>query len=188
VSTDISTNEEVSLWECLHDGPLESVTSDMLARSMTILVDVPYVWKFHQMPSETRFRLVLEGVRVIEAFQFAAWPGELVKPEGVSWEESERLRHEHYKKGRLESIDWQILAQKLEHPEEYEISNATITESNTGTVILMLQLTDYSRDFPEIRVTAEKLRTFLNADHELTLEEFLALGEAYWKAFSERRI
>ncbi len=48
--------------------------------------------------------------------------------------------------------------------------------------MLMLQLTDYSSEYPEIRMTAEKLHTFINADRELTLEEFLALGEAYWKA------
>lgn len=125
---------------------------------------------------------------MIEAFRFAAWPGELVIAEGLSWDESQKLRHEHYEKGRLESIDWQILAHKLEHPEEFEISNATITESDTGTVMLMLQLTDYSSEYPEIRMTAEKLHTFINADRELTLEEFLALGEAYWKAFAERRI
>jgi hypothetical protein len=160
----------------------------MLARTVTILVDVPYIWKFHQMPSESRFHLVMEGVRMIEAFQFAAWPGELVIPEGLSWEESQKLRHEHYKKGRLESIDWQILAQKLEHTEQYEISNAELTDSNAGTVMLKLQLTDYSEDFPEIRITAEKFRTFINAECELTLEEFLALGEAYWKAFAERLI
>lgn len=125
---------------------------------------------------------------MIEAFQFASWPGELVIAEGLSWDESQKLRHEHYKKGRLESIDWQILAKKLEHTEQYEISHATTTESDTGTVMLKLELTDYSEDFPEIRITAEKLRTFINAECELTLKEFLSLGEAYWKAFSERRI
>jgi hypothetical protein len=160
----------------------------MLARTVTILVDVPYVWEFHQMPSESRFHLVLEGVRMIEAFRFAAWPGELVIAEGLSWDESQKLRHEHYEKGRLESIDWQVLAQELEHTEQYEISHATTTDSDTGTVILKLQLADFSENFfPEIRITAEKLRTFINAECELTLEEFLALGEAYWIAFAERR-
>ncbi len=51
----------------------------MLARTVTILVDVPYVWEFHQMPSESRFHLVLEGSpNGIEAFRFAA----------VAWENS----------------------------------------------------------------------------------------------------
>jgi hypothetical protein len=76
---------------------------------------------------------------------------------------------------------------KTWNTEQYEISHATTTDSDTGTV-LKLELTDYSEDFPEIRITAEKLRIFINSECELTLKEFLAFGEAYWKAFSEGRI
>jgi hypothetical protein len=188
MSKDISSNSEVSLWKGLHDGSLLSLTSDMLARSVTILIDVPYIREFHQMPNETRFRFVLEGVYLIEAFRFAAWPGEFTLPEGLSWEESEKLRSDFYKKGRLESIDWQTLALKLERTEQYEISNSTLTESTRGTLILQLELLDDAReDVPEIRIAAEMLHIFLDSGRELPLGEFKELGEAYWKAFAERR-
>jgi hypothetical protein len=187
MSIEVCTNEEVSLWDCLHDGGLESLTSDTLARSVTIRVDVPYIWDFHSMPSESRFRLVLEGVRLVEALQFASWPGEFIIPEGISWDESEKLRREYFSKGRLESIDWQTVAVKLEHTEEHEISNATLNASTTDSVTLQLDLMDDTHEeYPELRIAAEKLRIFINEDRELSLEEFLALGEAYWTAFAER--
>src|SRR5450432_1932900 len=61
MSTVSISDEEVSLWDCLHDGRLESLVSDTLARSVNIAVDVPYLWSFHSLPSSTRFHLILQG-------------------------------------------------------------------------------------------------------------------------------
>jgi hypothetical protein len=187
MSTDIRFEHEVSLWECLHDGDLQSLTSDLLARFVTILIDVPYIREFHQLPSETRFRLVLSGVREVQAFQFAPWPGEFALPEGLSWEESQKLRSDNYKKGRLESIDWNILAPKLERTNQYEISNASVMKSIAGSIILQLDLRDDAREYPEIRIGAEKLTILTDPEREIPLEEFLSLGEAYWNAFAKQR-
>ena len=184
---DINSSQEVSLWDCLHDGSFESLISDPLARTVTIVVDVPYIWEFHGLPNETRFRFVLEGVRLVEALEFAAWPGEFIIPTGLSWDESERLRRANFSKGRLESTDWQTLAVKLEYTEGYEISDSTLSAHTSGIITLQLDLMDYSNEeYPELRITAERLRIFINEERELSLEEFLALGEAYWKDFAER--
>ena len=59
----LNITEEESLWVSLHDGILESLTSDRLARSVVLVIDVPYIWEFHAKPDTTRFHVLLEGVR-----------------------------------------------------------------------------------------------------------------------------
>ena len=105
MATSTRTDEILSLWNCLHDGSLESLTSDTLARSIVLVVDVPYIWSFHSLPDTSRFHLVLQGVRAAEALKFVSWPGDLVMPEGLSWKESEEIRKGFFDKGRLESIE-----------------------------------------------------------------------------------
>ena len=182
------SSAEVSLWDCLHDGSLQSLTSDKLARSVTVVIDVPYLWSFHSLPQETKFRLVLDGVREVEILQFKPWPGDFVIPEGLPWPESQKLRQDNYLKGRLESGDWQTLAAKLENTERYEISNAAVTVRDGGTALLTFQLMDDDgTDFPEVRITAKRLRFFLGEGQELSLQDFLRFGEAYWQAFAQRQ-
>jgi len=178
----------VSLWDCLHDGALESVTSDTLARSIRVVVDVPYLWSFHSLPGTTRFSLVLQDVEIVQALKFASWPGKLVIPEGASWADSEEIRRRFFEKGRLESVDWQTLETKLIHTDEYEIAQASVTDPDGGKATLELQLANSDQtDYPTIRVTAGQIQFFLGLERGLSLPEFLALGGAYWQAFAQRR-
>ena len=124
----------------------------------------------------------------MEALRFVAWPGGLVIPESSSWQDSEAVRRSFYEKGRLESAEWQDVAARLVKTDEYEISQATITAREPSVATLSLQLLNDDRsDYPEIRITAERVRFFLGSDRELTLPEFLDLGQAYWRAFAEHR-
>jgi hypothetical protein len=180
------SDEEVSLWECLHDGSLESLSSDALDRSMILVVDVPYLWSFHSLPDTARFRLVLEGVSEVEALRFVPWPGDLVIPEGSSWKDSEAIRAAYFEKGRLESIEWPDVAGRLLKTDEYEISQATLAFRGIDSMLTLHLLNDDRSDFPEIRITAGRVRFFLGSERELSRQEFLELGEAYWRAFAER--
>lgn len=183
-----SSDEVVGLWNCLHDGSLKSLSSDSLDRSIELLIDVPYLWSFHSLPAHTRFRLRLQAVSAVEALRFVAWPCDPVIPEGSSWEDSEAIRKSFYAKGRLESEEWQAVAGRLVKTEEYEISHATIATREPNIAILTLQLlNDDLSDYPEIRITAERIHFFLGPDQELSLPEFLDFGESYWRAFAERR-
>ncbi len=88
----------------------------------------------------------------------------------------------------MESAEWQDVAGRLVKTDEYEISQATITIREPNATMLKLQLLNDDRsDYPEIRITAERMRFFLGSERELSLPEFLGLGETYWQAFAERR-
>ena len=178
------TNDDVSLWTCLHDGSLESIASDPMARSLTFVFDVPYIWEFHKHPESSRFHLALGNVSKAVALDHSPWPRELKIPEGLSWEESQKLRWDHYAKGRSQSIDWLTTAKKLSTSNDYDISNATYLEEN-NQVILKLEITDHEDEYSTLEITAETLATSLNGTRELSREEFLSLGNAYWDAFGK---
>jgi len=127
-------------------------------------------------------------VSEVVAFNYAPWPADLCIPEGTSWEDSVKLREEFYAKGRLESADWNTVTAKLQDSGKYEISHAFISIRVAGSQTLNFQVLHEDRtDWFELRVTAASTRFLIAPDRELSLEQFLVLGEAYWRAFSERR-
>jgi hypothetical protein len=178
--------EEQSLWECLHDGALDSLTLNALARTATVIVDVPYLWSFHSLSPDTRFRLVLTGVSSVAAMDFHAWPGEHLIPAGIPWKESEELRRQYFAKGSYHSLDWQSVAPHLERPGEFEITNARVTDLGNEGVNLNLDLMgDETGLYPQIVIKAEALEFFLSDDNELSQADFLELGHSYWEDWAK---
>ena len=113
----------------------------------------------------------------MEALRFVAWPGDLVIPEGSSWEDSEAIRAKYFEKGRMESVEWQDVASRLLETDEYEIGQATIALRGHNATILTLELLKEDRsDSPTIRITAERMRFFLGSERELSRDEFLSLA------------
>src|SRR5271154_6520136 len=103
-----------SLWECLHDGSIESIKSAPHARMLTIVVDSSFHWEFQRLPAETRFRIVGENVRVTEVFGFEPWPGATESVHGTPWDEAREQRRRNYEKGRLVSADWNAFIAHVE--------------------------------------------------------------------------
>ncbi len=183
-----NNSNETSLWECLHDGDLESVSSDLLARTLTFLIDVPFHWEFHRLPPTSRFRLVLEGVRILEALRFEPWPGQKEIPQSTPWAEAQRQRKREYEMGRLESTDWSGFVSQVESGAGYEISHGTLTKRNESTIILMLEVYSSSTThYRELLLQCENVTFSIGQQRQLTLEEFLAFGNAYWEAFAMRK-
>ena len=179
-------SEEESLWECLHDGTLENLTSDLIERAVTLVVDVPYIWEFHKLSDDTRFRITLEGVRLVQALTYTPWPGDFILPPNLKWEDQETLRKQNYAKGRMESADWNTASAKFD-AKQYGISDANLLPSDDQMITIELDLTDYHSDYLQVRLRAERVRFFVNPHRELSLQEFLALGEAYWEDFAKDR-
>ncbi len=177
-----------SLSVSLHDGILESLTSDQLARSVTLVVDVPFIWTFHDLSENTRFHIELKGVRRIEALQFAPWPGDFTMPAGLSWEEQEKLRRGIYDQGRMQSTDWESFTASFEHVDYYYVMSASIRPTGDASVLFTLNLiSESSHEYPQIEVTADDVHFWLHpSQRELSLEEFRAMGGSYWDDFGKR--
>jgi hypothetical protein len=184
---DRENNDPVGLWECLHDGSLESLTHDRLARTITLVVEVPYLWNFHKMPPESRFHIVLHDVFTVESLAFQPWPGETVIPGGLSWNEQQAIRTEMHAKGFLSSSDWDAFCARIETASEYEFSHAYMSTLATGQIMFVAELADYgANDYTTMRITAGRINFLIDSNKEITLPEFLSLGKAYWDDFAAR--
>ena len=96
----------LSLWDALHDGDLLSIESDLLARTVTLRFDVGYVRDFHRQSEQTRFIIVVDGVRSVRSFRSVPWPGGCSIPQGMLRGQQETLIAEYHRKWREESLSW----------------------------------------------------------------------------------
>ena len=181
-----TTNDQTSLWECLHDGDLKAIELDALSRVAMLSWDVPYLWTFHALPIESRFEFNLEEVREAQVLEFQPWPGATRLPVGPPWSEQEVIRRTYYEKAVYTSWDWHTFVQSVS-TSDYECSNAHLTRDSKGKVRLSLDLSNSAaNEYPTVCFAFTNMRVTLTPDRELTMEQFLAMGAAYWNDFAER--
>lgn len=171
-----------SLWDALHDGDLLSIESDLLGRTVTLRFDVDYVRDFHQLPEGTQFVIIVNGVQSVRSLRSVPWPGGCPIPPGTPNEQQSLIISEYRRKWREESQSWSDFEQLI--GDGLEVSNATLGRGSDA-VALQLGLM-VGRDFYVEAYIRGDRATFQVGEKLVTLEDFLALGEAYWNAFSER--
>lgn len=171
-----------SLWDALHDGDLLSIESDLLARAVTLRFDVGYVRDFHHFPKETRFVIAVNGVRSVRSLRSVPWPGGCPIPPGTPNEQQSVIISEYHRKWREESQSWADFEQLIGHG--LEVSNATIGQGS-NVIAFQLGLLVGGDSYVEAYIRGEGA-TFQVGEKRVTLEEFVAFGEAYWNAFAER--
>ena len=183
----LNITEEESLWVSLHDGILESLTSDRLARSVVLVIDVPYIWEFHAKPDTTRFHVLLEGVRNTTALDIALWPGNSEIKQDLPWDAKEAMHKQLYEFGRLQSMDWEATATRLNSAEDYDISAASVNRAERGFMLLKLSLMNQvTHDYPQSQITADNIRFWVHPEsRELSLDDFTAMGRQYWDDFGK---
>ena len=172
----------LSLWDTLHDGDLLTVESDLLARTVTLRFDVGYVRDFHHLPEQTRFVLKCEGVQSVRALGGEPWPGGCSIPQGISRSEQESLIAEYHRKWR-ESQSWADFERLT--ADGLEVSNALMSRG-FGTFALQFGLLVAGDSYVEAYIRGESIEFYVG-EKQLAVEEFVALGEAYWDAFAKRR-
>ena len=181
----LEQSEPLSLWECLHDGSIVSFESDLMARSLTVIVDSAYHWEFHKFPTDTRFRIAGENVRIGEVFDFEPWLGASEPPRETPWEEAQAQRQRDYEKGRLISVDWKAFAADVATDEDYVVMDAELTASITLAVLELGVMSYPNSNYRTVRIHAERFR-FNLGERELSLEAFQAFGAAYWNDRARR--
>jgi hypothetical protein len=172
-----------SLWDALHDGDVLAIESDLLARSVTMRFDVGYVRKFYQLSEQTQFVMAVRGVQSVRSLRSVPWPGEFSIPQGVSREQESVLISEYQRKWREESQSWSALERLT--TDGLEVSNATLIRgSNVVALRLVLLVADGA--YVEAYIRGDRIDYYIG-EKQVTLDEFVALGEAYWQAFASGR-
>ena len=172
-----------SLWDTLHDGDLLAIQSDLLARTVTLRFDVDYVRDFHQLPEQTRFGIVVSGVQSVRSLRSVQWRGGCSIPQGTPNDQQSTLIAEYHRKGREESQSWN----DFEHltKDGLEVSNATLGRG-PNVVALQLGLMVRHDSYAKAYMRGEEIAFYIG-DKQVTLEEFVKIGEAYWEAFATKR-
>ncbi|HKT24311.1 MAG TPA: hypothetical protein VJR04_06890 [Terriglobales bacterium] len=175
-----------SLWDSIHDGELRGIESDLLARTLTVRFEVPYIRSFHNLPSDLIFSFKLQGVQSVRALRFAIWPGEFSLPPGLPWEEQQRLNSEYRRKWRQETQSWEGFESAVNSDDDAELTDGEVVSGN-GTVALRLGVQTSDGEWYEAFVRAETLLIARSDEKEFDLEHLLTLGKAYWEAFANTK-
>ena len=179
---------ETSLWPCLHDAELVCLTSDRLKRTSQLEFSIPYLIKFHRLPDNLHFVLVLSSVTSARVIQSFPWPGEFAVPQGASYEEQEKLIADYWSKWREESISWSEFESKFStDPWTAEVSNADYLIGEDGKFALRLQLMVDGNTYCELTLRAETVQVERSDGEPFSLTRLIHLGESYWEAFAAKR-
>jgi len=171
-----------SLWEGLHEAQIISIESNLLERTVTLHVEIENLRIFHQWPLDMRFVFRLDGAQSARVLKYSIWPGPFAVPPGVSKEEQQRLVAEYQAKWREESLSWSDLEKAVtaEHKQVIDIADAALATEKDGAVALRIAgLLNYTA-YHELFLRGEKLTISRTDAGELSIEELLKLGEAYW--------
>lgn len=174
---------EFSLWSTLHDGDLTAIESDLMARTLSLRFDVGNVRDFYNLSEDTRFVIVVSGVQSVRSFSSVPWPGGCSIPAGTPYEQQQTLIAEYQSKWREESLSWADFERLIGNG--LEVSSATLGQASNG-VALRLGLLVGGDSYAEAFVRGEGI-TFLIGERQVTPQEFVELGEAYWEAFANKR-
>jgi hypothetical protein len=180
---------DVSLWEGLHDAQIIAIQSNLLARTLTLNLEIEHLRIFYELPLDMQFLFRFEGVQSARVLKYSVWPGSFSVPKGVSKEEEAQLVAQFQAKWREESVSWEGLQKSVttEHKQVIDISDATLAVAENGSVALrIVGLFNYTT-YHELFLRAERLTIFRSDAGELSVSDLLKLGESYWDALERQK-
>lgn len=179
---------DVPLWVGLHDAQIIAIQSNLLARTVTLNLEIEHLRIFYELPLDMQFLFRFEGLQSARVLKYSVWPGAFFVPKRVSKEEEARLIAEFQAKWREESVSWEDLEKSVtsEHKQVVDISDATLAVAENGSVALrIVGLFNYTT-YHELFLRAERLIIFRSDAGELSVSDLLKLGEAYWDALEKQ--
>jgi len=172
--------DQTCIWDSVHDGELQSVESDLLARTLTIQFDVPQLRSFHKLADDVRFRFALEGVQSVRVLRWEIWPGKFPFSNTGTWEEQQERTSEYRKLWRQESESWRAFENKVNSDNSVVFTDGDVVSADDQlTLRLGVQMTD--GEWYEVFIRAKKLILTRTDQQSFGLEEFLSLGSAIGK-------
>jgi hypothetical protein len=173
----------VDLWAILHDGHLETVhAADGIC---TLTIDVPHVRKHQGHEKTQRYQVRCEGVI---AHAFSSWePPADPRPmheKGIEREAREKADADWFARGIFIAQDWARFVEARAAKEgDFWLQEAALDEAATDTLKLRGNI---GNDWCELAVEARVIVFAETSGRVHTTSEFIALGEAYWDAFSAK--
>lgn len=177
-----ASSEEQSLWDCLHDAELWNVHSDALQRTARLEFEAaPYLGYEEGL----RFAFTLTGVTSLRATKWQDWPGGFHAPKEASREERSRLIEDYKGKGREVTVTWKDFEDAFTS-DRFDVMDAHLS---SGDNQMALRLQGFLREDDEwcvLFLRGQSLNVTRSDSKEFSLQQFMTLGEAYWKRFSKK--
>ena len=174
------------LWDSLHDAELRWSVSDLLQRTVELRFNVAHLVEDNP---ELEFVFRFEAVSSARIAIYVMWPGEYVRPPGVTYDEEVRLVAEYQSKWREESLGWSEF-EALLSTHTVGIYDAWLAEGPSNQAVKLLGSLDgdrYVDRYCEIFLRFERLSIRTSELQPMSLEAFEQLGSDYWEAFAARR-
>lgn len=152
----------LSLWRCLHDAYLTCCRSHLRERSLVLEFRSVHLKAHFNLPADWRFQ-----------FHFS-------KVQSLAVEASSH--------GREESISWSAFELALAADDcEFSVLEAHLIQQGERGVALRLGGKLDGDEWHQLTLQADALTVTRSDADSFSLEGLLALGEAYWDEFSQRR-
>ena len=165
--------EPTSLWVTLHDSYLTSLSSNSNG-DIRCEFDHSYLWEILKLPSDSRFVVTLSGIfgaRAIRSIPFL--PPEKTVPA------SKPLYTGVW---RNESVSWRQFEEEQNADDHYLILDPTLAQG-ANQVCLNLGGMEYlnPESYTQVFIRACAIHFSCTTIGDMSLEEFIELGEKFWK-------
>lgn len=180
----------VSWWGSLHDGYLERFASSRQDRTATFSVCVHHLAEDSETGRGSRFEIELDTVRAVNITAWESW-APLPAQDEAGWKRA-------VLQGRMISIeadDFAATGLRIADATVYETTarelvwpQITFTEPETALRLLTLDIdASESENFGDrgIAIVFDGIQ-IRREGSAISVDDFLALGEAYWRRFQEQ--
>ncbi|MDQ3035404.1 MAG: hypothetical protein M3Y87_23570 [Myxococcota bacterium] len=192
---------------CFHDGEVVRLACDPCARTVSILVDVPYLRRFGGLGDDVRFGVELDGVSALRATQWRPHPAPLV-PQDTDAEQRGRREAFHTlgnraaraaeteavdawrARGQRVSLDWDRVARAID-ANGMEVSEGVTIVAERGVALKLSGPVDGVGDddsdasWVTITIAAASLRWIRSDGVAWSASDLEALSQGYWDDWQE---
>ncbi len=184
------TEKAVSWWGSLHDGYLERFSSSQHDRTATLTLLIKHLADDAETGRGSHFEIRLTVVRAVNITAWESW-GPLPAGDQPGWNEAllqgrmVSIEADDFAGSGLRVVDatvYETLAKDLIWPQ------VTFTEPDTRLQLLTLDVDgSESQELGDrgVAVIFDGVQIYREGA-AITVEEFLALGESFWRKFRER--